>query len=238
MKLRNLVGQGNLEAPDKASLTALKAKLESGLKTHYRAFQVLAPLVPATKLTPQAVHKDPIRLPSHFTSAEREAFDLQPLATLELTLRVPHGHDWIEKVKSKLGIRSFATRHAKQTHGQDKNTRAQKARRSAERKVQQAAAIYDRNWDRLKALSPPEASLKGLQKLQSSELKLLGTWLEEEMYKRKDTMLPWFWSLHPLPTGDGSSSDVQAQIEAWNEEGMLLLVFDMGVTADSLLAVV
>lgn len=202
------------------ALATLKGKLESGLVGHYKALQVLAPHIPANLLAPQAAHKDPIRVPSHFSSADIAALGMEDLAKLELRLRVAHGHERIEKVKSLLGVRSFATRHAKQTHGVAKNSRAQEAVRHSERKVVEEAAVYTKNWDRLKALNPPEPALEGLQELKSSDLKLLGTWLEEEQYRRGGTDLPWFWSLRPLPAGpNGTPVDLETQVKEWNEEG-------------------
>lgn len=221
-KLRQLVRQDALTLPEKESLKTVKAKLESGLEAHYKALEVLAPNLPVTLLTPIAAHKDPIRIASHFSISDRDSYGLQKLAELELEFRVAHGHEWIEKVKSLLGVRSFTTRHAKQTHGQTKNTRAQAAVRRAERKVVQAAAVYTKNFERLQALTPPPAKLAGLQELLPTELKLLGTWLEEELYKRGDTALPWFWKLRPLQSSDGTarSDPVEIQVEQWNEEGV------------------
>lgn len=196
---------------------------------------MVAPQLPATLLSPQSAHKDPIRVPSHFAD-NRDVTNLQKLLDLEADLRIAHGHDWIERVKTQLGVRSFATRHARQSHGENKNTRAQAVVRRAELKVNQAAAIYNRNWERLQALQLPTQRLRGLQPLKASELKILGTWLEDEMYRQGDSILPWFWSLHPLPNPDPNTprdAALQAQVEAWNRESELAPVIHMVLAPSS-----
>lgn len=214
--------QSKLTITEKETLKTLKGKLEAGLPSHYSALAVLAPTLPPSKLTALGPHRDPIRLPSHLTAAEIQEHNLQSLAKLEVAIRVAHGREWIEKIKTQLGVRSFTTRYARQTHGTTPNTRAQKAVRRAEAKVVSASAVYKRNWERLSALDPTPIELKGLKELHSSDLKLLGTWLEEELYKKgAREKLPWFWSLQAVASSESLNSspdELAKEVQAWNEE--------------------
>lgn len=221
-KYRELVKQlspGSENTTLLAQISRKKAKVELLLKRHYEALSVVAPGLAHLNLSPDDLLKDPILLPSSFTTAEREVLELRHLASVEIKLRVAQCHEALEKLRRSLGVRSFLTRHGLKTNGHEARTRAQDAIKRAEHVVKQWAFLYRRGWDRLKVLGADTTTLGTLQVLHGSDLVMLSSWLEDEAYRKKHVQLPWIWTTALRPVEGALQPEVQNKLIAWNEEG-------------------
>lgn len=137
-----------------------------------------------------------------------------------------HLYDTLKALKSSLGVRSFATRHAKQVHGWVGSRRSQTSIRNLESKTKLVAATYQKSYDLMVALDKEATEKKGLQSVGSGDLKMLSEWLEEERYsgsKSKNSPLPWFWTLMPLSVDGQQVPD--DNVREWNREGKIYLLF-------------
>lgn len=175
-------------------VTRKNVKIKGLLKTYYELLPIVAPGLAHLHLTPDDPLDDPIILPSSYTVEEREAFGLQHLATIEIKLRIAQCYEALEKLRKALGVRSFLTRHGVKTNGLDQQTRAKASVKRAEHVVKQWAFVYRRSWERLGKLGASTESLGILQPLEESDLVMLSSWLEDEVYKHKDSRLPWIWT--------------------------------------------
>lgn len=173
-----------------------------------------------------------ITLPSSFNDAQRQVLGLSRLAKIEIDLRIGHGHDALDKLRKALGVRSFLTRQTRsQQSGYSSYTRGQAEIRRAQSVVKQWGHTYRRNWDALVALdiNPSDPMLKGLQELKSSDLKLLGAWLDDEQYRNPQSNLPWIWRVSPLGI-DGlqqMDDEVAEMVADWNQEGEFIGVMTL-----------
>ncbi|KAG8929225.1 hypothetical protein FRC01_004669 [Tulasnella sp. 417] len=192
-----------------------KTNLEAGLASHYEFLRSLGGVVSGVQLTPLDAHRDPIVVPSHLTSTQREAFGLQALIAHEKSLRIGQAFDGLVRVRKALGVRSFLTRHVRKTNGCTVTTRGQEILCRAELTVKQWAAAYRRCWLGLVELEASPIELKGLRALQPNDLVLLSTWLEDEKYRDRGAALPWIWSITPLPQ---HGEDVAASVQEWTQE--------------------
>lgn len=196
-----------------------KARLETGLQFHYEFLRSQGLPLAASQLTPKEPHKDPILMPSRLSRQQRKQFGMVKLARHEQRLRIGLAFDALDKLRKALGIRSFLTRHARKFNGYNINTRTQETLKRAELTVKQWSAAYQRSWEALMRLDAAGSSLQGLRPLESEDLVLLSTWLEEERYRDRGTALPWIWSVVPLSQ---DTADVTAAVQEWSEEGMAM----------------
>lgn len=193
-----------------------KARLETGLQTHYAFLRSQGLALPASQLTPKEPHKDPIILPSRLSRQQRKQFGMVKLARHEQKLRIGLAFDALMKLRKALGIRSFLTRHARKFNGYTMNTRTQETFKRAELTVKQWSAAYQQSWDALMRLETAGPMLQGLKPLESQDLVLLSSWLEEERYRDCGSALPWIWSVVPLAE---DATDVATTVQEWSEEG-------------------
>lgn len=196
-----------------------KSKVEGLLKKHYDALPVVAPGLAHLNLRGVDPLEDAVVLPSSYTADERQAFQLQALASVEITLRVASCHETLEKLRGGLGVRSFLTRHGCKTNGMEEGTRARAVMSRAERVVKQWAFLYRHSWKCLARLGATAAELGTLRVLEQSDLIMLSSWLEDEAYKDKNSVLPWIWTTALRPLDNETPKELHDKIAAWNEEG-------------------
>lgn len=192
-----------------------KGRLETGLDSHYEFLRSQGLPLSASQLYPKEPHQDPILVPSHLSSAQRQQFGWVKLASHEKQLRIGLAFDALLKLRKALGLRSFVSRHVRKTNGYTINTRTQETLKRAEMTVKHWSAAYRRSWEALMRLGAEGNVLQGLRPLEQKDLVLLSTWLEEEKYRDWGSSLPWIWSVAPLPHQE---TDVAAAIEDWSQE--------------------
>lgn len=207
-----------------AQVSLKKSKVEGLLKKHYDALPVVAPGLAHLHLRGLDPLDDAVVLPSSYTPEEREAFQLQSLASVEITLRVASCHETLEKLRGGLGVRSFLTRHGTKTNGIDEGTRAQAVLTRAERVVKQWAFLYRHSWKCLEQLGATSSQLGTLRVLEQADLVMLSSWLEDEAYKNKHCVLPWIWTTALHPVDNETPKELHDKIAAWNEEGEASLI--------------
>jgi hypothetical protein len=163
-------------------------------------------------------------MPSTFNPSQREQFQLTTLAILEVELRIGQAYDALERLRQALGVRSFLTRHVRQTHGYKNTTRAQENIRRADTSVKRWAKVYRKSFSALQNLPVDASRVEGLRYLEEKDLVLLSEWLEDEEYKSIGSLsktpnhrpLPWIWTVSPAAVSADEGAVEKAVLD-WNE---------------------
>jgi hypothetical protein len=204
------------------SLRAMRRRLEAGIKAHYERLESIHPELPDDDLVPSPnAQDDPILLPSGVALVDRSGPVLNHLASIEAKLRIGYAHDLIERIKRKLSYASLLTRKSRDVQGVQASTRAQQIIKSSQNEEKLDAQTYNRNYSALEKLQVPQHDLFGLQSLdEQSDLTMLSTWLEDELYKTRGVRLPWIWTLStPTQNMEVTGNQSNTQMEDWNAEG-------------------
>ncbi|KAG8919084.1 hypothetical protein FRC02_001929 [Tulasnella sp. 418] len=226
----HLVNQG-LSPSEEAKLKVAATALQKRIDKHYHLLRNFAPSIPAELLQAgDEVNSSAIVLPSSLSDARRLAFGLEPLTQVEVELRVGHLHDILEKLRRALGSRSYLSRHSGSARGYKLSTRAQESIRDAELVVKQRGRGYKYAWDALvKLIGEKKAAAMGLQPLHDDDLVMLSSWLEDARYTKKESRLPWIWTMAPFNNSKTnieveqlSQDELGKRVDEWNCEAARL----------------
>lgn len=207
--------------PTNAKLKVAKHNLKNKIKDHHSQLLQLAPGLNHFNLTPTNPETDTIYLPSSFTPTQIHTFGLEAMSSAECHLREGHCHDTLDSLRKALGSKSFLSRSMK-SRNRDQNfkntTRGLAAVQRATQHSQLWASVYRHSYNALIHLRKDPAPLFGLQVLAQSDMTMLSTWLEDELYKDKNENMSWLWKMAPMNTGLNAGKFMD-RIHGWNEEG-------------------
>lgn len=196
-----------------------KQQLNCMLDIHYNSLSKLFPNLPRRYGERMGRQEDPIITAAHFTLDQRQKFNLVELANDERKLRIGHGHDILEQLRNAIGFKSLCIRESSQQRGYDRSLRSKQVIKRANSVVKKWTAAYRWNWDCLVKLGEDDLTFAGLQELLKTDTKSMSKWLIDKLYAQADEELPWIWVVSTLDPSKGTS-DLVAQIQEWNDEGL------------------
>ncbi|KAG9010849.1 hypothetical protein FRB90_007598 [Tulasnella sp. 427] len=225
---------------DIKQLIAVKSWFKRSLSKHYQDLLLHAPLLSHLDISipsSQNLHMAKLHLPSSFTPAERQLFNLESLAGLEQELRIPQAQQEVTNIRNALGIKAFVVCEGRQatTTGQTGYavlSRSQGWVKQAEEQVNCVARSYRRMFQALQALGTKfgvGTSAGALQELLDSDLHIVSNWTVEDVGKKGGTgsqvkassqPIPWLWKSFGggLVSKEDSQDQVEEKIKQYNHQ--------------------
>jgi hypothetical protein len=206
--------------------------LLSKISNHYgRAVELFPYMSDCEMQTPR------IALPSACSFSNQGDPQLLKFSDCELQLRVGHGHDILQKLRTAAGLHNYYVRkQKKETRGLKNMTKVSNSQRAASAKKSTLISEYNQNWKLIckifDLLSPSSEDrilkLKGLQELQDSDVRFF----EEEGTQPSSYMVhtglhvTWIWKVAMLDHPESNKILQRGSEEIahdWENEGALFL---------------
>jgi len=179
-----------------------------------------------------------IALPSAFNEDLYQLTCFSYFAKAELEIRVGHGHDILDRIRKAIGLKTFLFRwHKTEVRGLAESQKVSSARTRAKVNLDHFVNQYKRNWIAITKIIQGLALhlnsdlecievLKGLQKIESDDLRMLSDWVDDtpDYHPNRWESMPWIWKVGRYESAEVNQSEVKTIVEEWEEEGTIFAV--------------